>query len=498
MLVGTSAPALAQHTTVRAMTLNTRHGGIAPWHFADQVAAIVAESPDIVFLQEVPAGQLDDYVKGINAGLKSTAWHGALSRHCVSGAAPRCTSTSGETVVILSRYRFVDVDPRVIWAADQFVAGRAVLRVKLLLDDGTPLQTFSVHLPALSTAAQARVVWMKAFKRWASMYPGSKIVGGDFNERSTAAAVASMSADYVDAWASKGRGDGATHSKDDVTYRSRIDYLFSSGSVKVESAFVPQVSISDHRPVVAEYAVVSSPAIPSVRTQRPSSPASTPASTSDVVLLEDDFDDGVLDTSKWPGRVFSGKTQDDSIAIREANGNLSIGPLKTTIGWHYNAVSSGVYAMAGNAYAQVQLVQGPVGGDAYTMFTAGSDGLNFYRFYQSGPADNRTLSAEKKIADTKYGLALVPFVAGDPLYLRIRHDSRPAQAIDEVVFETSATPAFDTTVVELHREAWDPTIDVSAISFELKAGTSGPDSGDSTVVLWDNFRAAVQQPISGR
>jgi hypothetical protein len=132
------------------------------------------------------------------------------------------------------------------------------------------------------------------------------------------------------------------------------------------------------------------------------------------------------------------------------------------------------------------------------MFTAGSDGLNFYRFYQSGPADNRTLSAEKKIADTKYGLALIPFVAGDPLYLRIRHDYRPAQGIDEVVFETSATPAFDTAVVELHREAWDPTIDASAISFELKAGTSGPDSGDSTVVLWDNFRAAVQQPISGR
>jgi endonuclease/exonuclease/phosphatase family metal-dependent hydrolase len=272
LLISTSASASAPHT-IRAMTLNTRHGGRAPWSIADQISEIVKEHPDIVFLQEARAGQLEKYVDGINAGLKTSSWHGAVSRHCVAGTALICSSPSAEGVMILSHFHFADVEPRVIWAADEFVAGRAALRVKLLLDDATPLQAFSVHLPALRNAKRARVKWMTTFKGWASMFPGPQIVGGDFNEGPSDAAVASMSADYTNAWSVKGRGDGATHARDDVTFDSRIDYLFSSGGLKVESAFVPQVTISDHRPVVADYVVPPRPAVSSPSPDRSGSDA---------------------------------------------------------------------------------------------------------------------------------------------------------------------------------------------------------------------------------
>ena len=64
------------------LTLNTRHGGEPPWSADDQIAEIVAESPDVVLLQEASYKQVKQYVKGINAALGTRAWHGDASRHC--------------------------------------------------------------------------------------------------------------------------------------------------------------------------------------------------------------------------------------------------------------------------------------------------------------------------------------------------------------------------------------------------------------------------------
>jgi endonuclease/exonuclease/phosphatase family metal-dependent hydrolase len=481
LLLLCAAPVWAQHTGIRAMTLNTKHGGQAPWSLPEQVSRIVAESPDIVFLQEANTAQLAQYVAGINAGLKTSAWHGEVSRHCVAGSAPSCTSVTDQAVMILSRFKFTDVDPRIIWAADDFFAARAVLRVRLLLDDGTPLQAFSCHLPALASAARARAAWVATFKDWATTYPGPQIVGGDFNEAADAPAVMSMAADYVDAWKEKGAGSGATHSGKDGIYRSRIDYLFSAGGVAVESAFVPQVEISDHRPVVANYTVPSRSTIP------PRTPTA-PGPAEDAVVLEDNFDAGTLDQVQWPGGVYSGNTHDNSVGVVQGDGSLSIGPLKPIGGWHYNAVSSGLYALSGGGYAQAQLAQGVVGADAYAMFTAGSDGSNFYRIFQSGRANDRALQVEKKIDGVKHALANAAFHDGDQPYLRIRHDYRPQEGVDDVVFEISETGS-TADALEWYRERWDPSVVASALSFELKAGTSGMDA-EPSVVRWDNFRAA--------
>src|SRR3954467_3545579 len=85
ILFGSSLPAAAQ-LPLRVLTLNTKHGGQAPWSVAAQVAVIVADSPDVVLLQEADHDQLDDYVARLNDGLGTTAWHGAAARHWIAGS----------------------------------------------------------------------------------------------------------------------------------------------------------------------------------------------------------------------------------------------------------------------------------------------------------------------------------------------------------------------------------------------------------------------------
>jgi len=248
-LLGAAIPARAADLTV--ITLNTKHGGAAPWNTADQIGAIVAAHPDIVILQEADASQLEQYVAGINRGLQSTTWHGVYARHCRTGTAPDCSSPTDEAVMILTRLPITDVERRLIWAGDEYFAGRGVLSATVGLDTGASLQVFAVHLPAAQAARGARMTWVKEFLPWARGFPGPRLVGGDFNDNPASSPVVALKQEYVDAFAAKGSGNGATHSHDDAHYVTRIDSLLSAGGLEPTSASVPQVAVSDHRPVVA-------------------------------------------------------------------------------------------------------------------------------------------------------------------------------------------------------------------------------------------------------
>ena len=313
-----------------------------------------------------------------------------------------------------------------------------------------------------------------------------------------------MSSAYTDAWASAGSGGGATHTHNNRVYTSRIDYVFSAGA-DVLSASVPDVTISDHRPVVASYSVASNPV--ALAADAVASPAG------ELLLMADDFEGDAPDASNWPDGVMSG-THDDSLPVAQAGGAILIGPLfANASGFHYNGPSSPRFDFTDNAYAQVELVQGVTGETANAMFTAAGNSTNFYRLYQTGAAGAQRLAAEKKIDDWKYQLASAPYDPSAPRLLRIRHDRQPIAGIDDVVFELSAVPTVSadagigptnpnadavaaTTFVELYREPWDPRVDARSLTFELKAGTSDKEPSPGTVV-WDNFRAAVI-PASGR
>ena len=231
-----------------------------------------------------------------------------------------------------------------------------------------------------------------------------------------------------------------------------------------------------------------------IQTPTVSTPTPTIADSvaGETALLEDNFDSELLDMNKWPLAVFSGY-QDMRVLAIATGGALSIAPLSGIEGIsRYNGISSNPLDLSGGGYAQVQLVQGPVGAAAFAMFTAGSDAMNFYRIYQGGPAASRTLLVDKKLSGVKTALASVPYDLANQQYLRVRHDYRPASGVDDVVFEAGPGPA--DPFVELYREAWDPAIAPGAMLVELKAGTSGPEAQPG-IVVWDNVRvAAITEP----
>src|SRR5947209_1027065 len=185
--------------TVKVATLNTKLGGESPWNPSEQIAALAAEQPDVVLLQEALYLQLDQYRNGISAALHDGGWSGSYARHCERGAAPTCDKYGAESVMVLTRLPIVDSDARLIWARDRTWAARGVVRVAVRAADGV-VQIVSCHLPAGTTATRARLHWVAEFSQWAARLQQPQIVGGDFNDAPASRPVAAMKAVYADAW----------------------------------------------------------------------------------------------------------------------------------------------------------------------------------------------------------------------------------------------------------------------------------------------------------
>jgi endonuclease/exonuclease/phosphatase family metal-dependent hydrolase len=497
--IGSPATASAQATQpIKVMTYNTHHGGTAqsPASTDSQLDTIAAENPDVVILQEAYSTQLDYYVKGLNARRNTTAWHGAYNRTCSKGTEPNCTSYTSESVMILTRLETVATTPRLIWAKDSYHVARATLRMSVATADGTEVNVFAAHLPALVSYASARVTWVNTFKTWAATFAGPKVVGGDFNERPTEQAVISMTQVFNDGWAVGGSGSGYTHMKDGTTtlYR-RIDYLFfdkTSGTKQTGIKVAGRLTDSDHVAVVATYTVPSTAATATVttatKTTSPTTttPAPTVPAATETTLFADRFD--TFDATQWPGRVITG-TQDTTIPLALAGGMLQIGELKAGVtGAHNNGISTAAYNVAGNGCASVQLAQGlNPATTAYAMFAVVRDANNLYRWYQAGDS----LVAEKKVNGVKTTLVDLQYAAATHQFLRIRNVANTATGTQDVVFETApAVNGVPGPYTERYRNTWDAPVNAAGLKIEIKAGTSGAGTaaGSSS---WDNVVVAA-------
>ncbi len=475
-----AAAASAGAVTVKVMTYNTHHGGesTTPTTTDGQLNTIAAQNPDVVVLQEAYESQLSYYVNGLNSRLGTTAWHGVDAKHCKTGTAPTCTYEPGESVMILTRLKTLATNSTLIWASDDYWVARATVRMEVALSDGTPVNIFVCHLPALSDAAASRVTYVSAFQQWAGTFAGARLVGGDFNDHPGTTPIVDMTQSYTDAWAAKGSGYGYTHPADIPT--SRIDYWFdaNNGTASPSSiAVIPDSTDSDHRPVVASYDVVSSPT---------TTTTTTTTSSTTTTLLSDSF--ASLDTTKWSRTLFTG-TQDTTVAVNVA-GSVAVGPLKSSeTGSHYNGISSGAYDLGANGYAYAQLAQAPnTGTYAYAMFALGVNGSNFYRWYESGNA----LVAEKKIAGTKTTLANVPYDSSNDQFLRIAIEYNSATGTEDVVFSTAPNNGgVPGTFTVRYREAWNSYVTAGSLRVELKAGTSDAIVSPGTGI-WDAVLIAKQ------
>jgi endonuclease/exonuclease/phosphatase family metal-dependent hydrolase len=473
VVLSLSAAVPVSAATIKVMTYNTAHGGLAttPATTDAQISTIASQNPDVVVLQETYNNQLTYYVNGLNGRPGNTGWHGAYARHCMAGTAPTCTTWASDNVMILTRLATLSIDPVLIWAKDDYRVARGALHMTVASSDGTPVNVFVCHLPALSNAQTSRLTYVAAFQAWAQSFAGPRLVGGDFNDSPGTAPIVAMTQQYSDAWVLAGSGPGYTHSHGG-TPTSRIDYWFhdTKGPETLASvSVVGSLNNSDHLAVVATYNV----------------PTSSVPPGGETTLMDDRFD--AIDGRRWPGGTITG-SQDSTIPVAWTGGTLRIGSLKeSTSGTHYNGISSGSYDLSNNGYASVQLTKSPnPSTTAYAMFAVVRDSSNFYRWYQSGPA----LVAEKKVSGSKTPLVNLPY---DPIahqFLRIRCAYNLSTGLKEVLFETAPNNAgFPGTFTVRYREAWDTHVGASSVKFELKAGTSAPEISPGSA-NWDNFHAA--------
>ena len=126
----------------------------APGH-ESQLDTIAAENPDVVVLQEAYSTQLAYYVNGLNARQNTTAWHGAFNKTCKAGVEPNCTTYTNESVMILTRLKTRGGDAAADLGEGLVSRGARDAADGVALADGTQVNVFVAHLPALVAYAAA-------------------------------------------------------------------------------------------------------------------------------------------------------------------------------------------------------------------------------------------------------------------------------------------------------------------------------------------------------
>ena len=204
----------------------------------------------------------------------------------------------------------------------------------------------------------------------------------------------------------------------------------------------------------------------------------------ETVLLVDDFNNGVIDGSKWiSNNLFSGFT-DSTIALQETT-QFHIGPLKQSGGSHYNGIRSASAFNFTGGYAYVQLVQAPSSLTAANAFyTIGLNVDNCYRMY----VESGNLIVQAKVGGGKQILVTVAFNSTNHAFWRIRHDAVSGQVVFETAPSNAGVPG---TWVQLAAQAWNTSaIPLTSVNFELKGGTWRNENNNPGTVIFDNFKAA--------
>ena len=228
----------------------------------NRIANVVAKiNPDIISFNEVE--RWNSYSQGADGvelykslleqrtGVRWYAWH---------AQSYGVWDDKGLINVVFSKVPF-SATYRTIYSAGKLKSVGGVT----ITFNGRPINFMSTHFDPYSSSyrlTQARdlVSYMRGFAE-------NRIVLGDFNDQPGDPSITTMTAAYFDAWA-EGKKGGFAYSPPDNpdgnTRNSRMDYIFYSRGEQhltlrkvqvVETRDANGVMPSDHRPVVAEFAV---------------------------------------------------------------------------------------------------------------------------------------------------------------------------------------------------------------------------------------------------
>ena len=235
------------NNTLRLATLNSHYGGEAG------LAVVARWQPDIVFLQEPPAGRL----------LQD------LARRMYG---PQALLVLRHGCAILARgsaFHAIDCQSRFLPAG----AMNRVAMGRLTLADGRQFDLLNLHLPSAErdTAFWTRSCWRaharnRRERRLLLQYdlsvqtsamagwpPAPSIVAGDFNAPASDGAIRGLAATHLDSYLSAGSGLGNTYPAAFPLHR--IDQAWLSPELVAVGQTTVPVPGSDHRMVVVDFAV---------------------------------------------------------------------------------------------------------------------------------------------------------------------------------------------------------------------------------------------------
>ncbi|HEX3799414.1 MAG TPA: endonuclease/exonuclease/phosphatase family protein [Verrucomicrobiae bacterium] len=241
-----TASEAAGPVTLRVMTYNIQHGAGADnkIDFARTAAAINAEHPDIVALEEVDKGVQRTDRRDLTAELAAlTGLTGYFSNNFnFQGGEYGNAILTRFPILQQTNTHYVMIRPK---------EQRGI--IQLILDvHGHKVLFMTTHID-YRRENEERLLNVGEIKRIIQQYPGlPMILCGDFNDFPQTPVYNAMRESFDDTWALVGQGNGWTFPSPKPN--RRIDYIWLSPDKSIEplKAWVPDTQASDHRPLVAD------------------------------------------------------------------------------------------------------------------------------------------------------------------------------------------------------------------------------------------------------
>lgn len=227
---------------IKIMTWNIHFGKNASnvLNLDGQAQVMANSGADVILLQEASTwdGDQPNAFPTLLRQKTGQTWYKVWSAHTAG-------STTGEGTLILTRLPIVS-------SSIANFGNRGFGRVTVSVS-GVNITIFDAHLTYSDTAK--RTSELNSLMSWARNYAGPRILGGDFNSWWGETWIKTVETEYSDTWVdvTGSNQNGYTHNN------IRFDYLFRSfvnaSRMTPTSCVVISTTLSDHRPVVAEYTV---------------------------------------------------------------------------------------------------------------------------------------------------------------------------------------------------------------------------------------------------
>jgi endonuclease/exonuclease/phosphatase family metal-dependent hydrolase len=237
---------------LRMMTWNVHHGKNTSnvLSVPAQAQFIASHNPHVVALQEVQTWDQNQ------PSMFETELERLTGANWTRVWAPVTSSSGTEGNIILTRLPVLSSSTYQMHANGDWTSigpNRSVARATVSVG-GVSVHVFSTHLDYANTTY--RTAQLLDMMNWTATFGGKRIVGGDFNSWWGEYWITTMMSEYYDTWQDV---TGSNQNGYTVNNAVRFDYLFRSkvGSDKIRptNVWVPATSLSDHRPVIADYSV---------------------------------------------------------------------------------------------------------------------------------------------------------------------------------------------------------------------------------------------------